>query len=110
MKKKEKEKEREKEKTFCIPHYICTFRKKRTALQPNILSKEACAGDHHRTIDIEDSKMLHQQTLLAWLMESLASNRLYAWGHNIDYVSTFKKKREEEEKGEKKKKGKRKKY
>jgi uncharacterized membrane protein len=28
-------------KTFCIPHYICTFPKKRTALQSIILSKEA---------------------------------------------------------------------
>jgi hypothetical protein len=29
-------------KTFCIPHYICTFPKKGTALQSIILSKEAC--------------------------------------------------------------------
>jgi hypothetical protein len=41
--KKRKRKKREnKEKTFCIPHYIRTFRRKRTALQSIILSKEAC--------------------------------------------------------------------
>ena len=38
----------------------------------------------------------------AWLMKSLAGNRLYAWDHNIDYVSTFQRKKQKGKKGEKK--------
>jgi hypothetical protein len=43
-------------------------------------------------------------------MKSLAGNRLYAWDHNTDYVSTFqnqtsKKKKKEEEEEKRKKKG-----
>ena len=35
----------------------------------------------------------------AWLMKSLAGNRLYAWDHNIDYVSTFQRKKQKGKKG-----------
>ena len=99
-----KEKKGKIKKTFCISHYIRTFRRKRTALLPHILSNEACVGDHHRTIDIKDSKMLHQQTLLAWLMESLAINRLYARDHNTDYVSTSQRKKAKKKKRKERKK------
>jgi hypothetical protein len=37
-------------------------------------------------------------------MESLADNRLYAWDHSIDYVSTFKKKGEKKERKKRKEK------
>jgi hypothetical protein len=79
-----------KEKTFCIPHYICTFRRKRTALHTNQRGY------------IEDGEMLHQQTFLAWLIKSLAGNRLYTWDHNC--ASTFQRKKQKKGKGEKRKK------
>ena len=70
LKKKE---EKKKKSIFCIPHYICTFRRNRTiphshitseySFQGSMLTKED-ASDHHRTIDIEDSKVLHRKTLL----------------------------------------------
>jgi hypothetical protein len=41
-------------------------------------------------------------------MASLADNRLYARDHNIDHVSTFKKKGEKKEGGKEKKKEKKK--
>jgi hypothetical protein len=40
-KRKRKKKGRKIKKTFCVPHYICTFPKRRAALQSIILSKEA---------------------------------------------------------------------
>jgi hypothetical protein len=39
--KKKRKKKGKIKKTFCVPHYICTFPKRRAALQSIILSKEA---------------------------------------------------------------------
>ena len=66
--------EDEEKSIFCIPHYICTFRRNRTIPHSNTTSEYSFQGsmlikedarDHHRTIDIEDNKVLHWKALLA---------------------------------------------
>ena len=101
--------EEEEKSIFCIPHYICTFRRNRTILHSNTTSEYSFQGsmltkedanDHQRTIVIEDN-VLHRKTLLAHGQWKVLLVTDYM-DHNTGYVSTFQKTKEKrKKKGEK---------